>query len=222
MVRADDAEVAAIDRRDLDDAESFGSCDDRRVDGAQRQVAVARNKLGDPEDVGGVGVLEDEVGVQIAEEAHLGLPTEACREQIADLGDDERWYDKWAGMGAQQLQAGRMVGIIGVDVGVKRSRVDDQRDDAISAPRISSMRSEMSLCPLCPLAAAPRRLRRPVLRCASSAARVIAAIVTPWRWASCRSFRSRLSGSLTVVRRMGCQHTTRRQTLPKVGGQATE
>jgi hypothetical protein len=104
MVRADDAEVAAIDCRDLDDAESFSSRDDRRVDGAQRQVARRRHY-----------------------------------------------------------------------------RVNDQRGNDISVLRISSMRTETSLCPLRPLAAAPRH---------------------------------RLTVSLTVVRRMGCQHIVRRERGP--------
>lgn len=57
--------------------------------------------------------------------------------------------------------------------------VDDQRYEAISELMISSMRSEISLRPLRPVAAARRRRRRPVLRCASSAVRVTSAIVRP-------------------------------------------
>lgn len=45
----------------------------------------------------------------------------------------------------QQLEAGRMVVIVGVDVSVERPGVDDQRDGANSEARISSIRSETSL-----------------------------------------------------------------------------
>jgi hypothetical protein len=95
------------------------------------------------------------------------------------------------------------VGVVGVDVGVEGPGVEDQRDGAISEARISSIRSETSLWPLRPLAAALRRRRPPAPRCCSSAVRVTSAIVTPRRSASWRSRASRSSGSFTVVRRMG-------------------
>ena len=72
---------------------------------------------------------------------------------------------------------------------------------------ISSIRSEMSACPLRPAPAAPSWRRAPPPTCASSAARVTSAIVVPRRCASWRRRASRSSGSLTVVRFTGCQHT---------------
>jgi len=66
--------------------------------------------------------------------------------QVAVLGDELRDANGVTGM--QRL---------GVDVGIERARIDDQRDGAISEARISSIRSEMSLWPLRPLAAAARR-----------------------------------------------------------------
>jgi hypothetical protein len=54
-------------------------------------------------------------------------------------------------MGFQQLQASSVVGVVSVDVGVERARVDDQCDGAISERKISSMRFAMlSLGGLCP------------------------------------------------------------------------
>jgi hypothetical protein len=75
-------------------------------------------------------------------------------------------------MGLEQLEAGGVMGVVGVDVGVEGARVDDQRDRRLSARMISSMRSEMSLRPLRPAAFAPSRRRRLTSRCSSSAARV--------------------------------------------------
>ena len=95
------------------------------------------------------------------------------------------------------------MGVVGIDVGVEGPGVEDQRDGAISEPRISSIRSETSLWPLRPLAAALRCRRSPAPRCCSSAVRVTSAIVTPRRSASWRSRASRSSGSFTVVRRIG-------------------
>lgn len=71
---------------------------------------------------------------------------------------------------------------------------------------ICSIRSEMSVCPLRPAAAA-RSCRRPPRRWASSAERVTSEMVLPRRLASCRKRSSSSSGIFTVVRTMVCQHT---------------
>jgi hypothetical protein len=104
-------------------------------------------------------------------------------------------------MGLKQLKARDVVGVVTVDIGVEGASVDDQRDEPTSARMISSIRSEISLWPLRPAAAASRRRRVLAPRCCSSAVRVTSAIVLPRRCASCRSLASRSSGSLTVVRR---------------------
>jgi hypothetical protein len=161
MVGAYDGEVAPVDSRDLGDAQALGRGDDRRIDGAQRQVAVARDQLGDPQPVRDRYWLNSERATgEIAEEADLRLGPEASREQMDDLGDDERRDDERARVSLQQLECGIVVSVIGVDVGVERSGVDDERSyRATSAARISSMRSETSLRPLCPALAAPSRRR---------------------------------------------------------------
>jgi hypothetical protein len=187
VTRLNDAEVTAVKGRYLGMGETFCRGDDRSVCSAERKIAITGNEVSDPQEISGVKGLDDEAGGEIAQEAYLDLPAEACAEQIADLGDDERGDDQRAGVGFQQLQAGRMVGIVCVYVGVERAGIDDQRDVASSVLMISSIRSEMSLRPLRPAAAAPKRLRLPAPRYATSAARVISAIVTPWRLASCRS-----------------------------------
>lgn len=52
-------------------------------------------------------------------------------------------------MGLKQFERGDVVSVVGVDVRVERSGVDDDRGyRATSAASISSMRSEMSVCPL--------------------------------------------------------------------------
>ena len=63
-------------------------------------------------------------------------------------------------MGLEEFQRGRVVRVVGVDVGVERPCVDDERRyGPTSVARISSMRSETSLLPLRPLAAALSRRR---------------------------------------------------------------
>lgn len=51
-------------------------------------------------------------------------------------------------MALQQFEAGWVVGVVGVNVRVKRAGVDDQRDRSVSALRISSIRSDTSVRPL--------------------------------------------------------------------------
>jgi hypothetical protein len=210
--------MAAVERRHFGGIEPFRCGDHRSVDSAERQVAVLGDELSDANGVAGVQRLDREVAFgEIAEEANLGLPAQPGFDQVGDLGDYERGEDERARVGFEQLQAGGVVGVVGVDVCVEGARVEDQRDGAISAARISSIRSETSLWPLRPLAAAPSRRSPPAPRCCSSAVRVTSAIVTPRRSASWRSRASRSSGSFTVVRRIGmpayhcpCQPQTER------------
>jgi len=59
--RAHDAEVSVIDGRDLGDVESFGCRNDRGIDGAEREVVILGDELGDTQQVGGVNRFEREV-----------------------------------------------------------------------------------------------------------------------------------------------------------------
>lgn len=45
----------------------------------------------------------------------------------------------------EQLKAGRVMIVVGIDVGVEGARVEDQHDGVISEDRISSIRSGTSL-----------------------------------------------------------------------------
>jgi hypothetical protein len=99
--------MAVVERGDIRDADPFGGRDHGRVHGAEREVVVAGDELGDSEQVCRVDGLEREVpGCQVAEESDLGLPAEATREQVGDLGDDEARDEQWAGMRFEQLEAG--------------------------------------------------------------------------------------------------------------------
>jgi len=220
MSRADDTEVAAVEGCHFSGLKPLRCRDHRGVYGAERQVAVLGDELRDADGVAGMQRLDREAAAgEVAEEANLGLPAQPGCDQVGDLGDDERGEDEGAWVGFEQLQAGGVVGVVGIDVGVEGAGVEDQRDGAISAARISSIRSETSLWPLRPPAAAPSCRRPPVPRCCSSAVRVTSAIVTPRRSASWRSRASRSSGSFTVVRRMGMpayQGTLSMQTVARV------
>ena len=57
-------------------------------------------------------------------------------------------------MGQEEFKRLVMVSVVGVDVGVERPGVDQDRYFATSAARISSIRSEMSSRPLRPAPAA--------------------------------------------------------------------
>ena len=78
----------------------------------------------------------------------------------------------------------------------------------ISELRISSIRSAMSLAPLCPVPAARSCRGVAVLKYASRASLVTTAMGTPLSSASWRRMASRVSGSFTVVRFTVCQHTS--------------
>jgi hypothetical protein len=104
MPRGDDAEVAAIERRDFGGVEPFRRGDYRGVDSAERQVAVLGDQLRDADGVAGVQRLDREAAAgEIAEEANLGLPAQPGFDQVGDLGDDERRDDERPWVGLEQL-----------------------------------------------------------------------------------------------------------------------
>jgi hypothetical protein len=125
------------------------------------QVAVTRDELGDAQPVCGWHRPDGEGAAgEIAQEPDFWFGPEASREQIDDLGDDQGRDDEWAGVCLEKFECTSVMGVVGVDVGVQRSRVDDDRGyRATSAARISSMRSDTSPRPLRPAAAAPSRRR---------------------------------------------------------------
>lgn len=155
-------EVPSVDGRDVGDAEAFGGGDDRGVYGAERQVAVLGDELDHAERVCRMDRLQHEgAAAEVAEEAGFCLPAQSRLKQVRDLRDDEGGDDERTGVRLQQFEAGSVVRVVGVDVRVERAGVDDQRDGADSARMISSTRSEMSLRPLRPAAAALSVRRAP-------------------------------------------------------------
>lgn len=209
MSRANDVEVAPVQRRDLVLVESFRGSYDRCIHTAEREIAVDAHKLGDPKPVlGGDRVRDQAAGREVAEEPNLRLNAESGPQEVHHFGDDELGDQKRTGVSFEQFEALVMVVVVSVDVGIERAGVDDERYRETSMRRISSMRAETSPDPLRPTpAASSLRLPRLDPRWASMASRVRSEIVTPRRSASCRSLASRSSGSLTVVRFMVCQHT---------------
>lgn len=117
----DDAEVAAVERRHFSGVEPLRCRDHRGVDGAERQVSVLSDELGDANGVAGVQRLDREAAAgEVAEEASLSLPAQPGSDQIGDLSDDEGRDDERSRMGLEQLQAGGVVGVVGVDVRAKQ------------------------------------------------------------------------------------------------------
>ena len=98
MSRADDREGTVVDSCDLGDPQALGRGDDRRIDRAQWQVAVARDELGDPEPVRGQDGFNGECSTcDVAEETDLGFCAEASREQVNDLGMTRVGTISWPG-----------------------------------------------------------------------------------------------------------------------------
>lgn len=162
MLGAHDAEVAAIKRGHLCDVEALGRSDDRCIDRAERESAVSRDQCRDPQPVTRRHRVDRErASGEVTEEPDLRLDAEPRGEQTGHLRDDQDGYDERTRVGRDKLEARFVMGVVGVDVGVQRPRVDEQRGyRSTSAARISSMRSETSLRPLRPAFAASSR-RRP-------------------------------------------------------------
>lgn len=140
-----DAEVPAIECRDLDKVQALGGRDDRGVDRTEWEVAVAGGELGDAQPVTGEdGFGPQRAGGEIAEEADLCDDAEPCCDEVGDFADDEDRDEQRTGVGLEELPALDVVAVVGIDVGVERAGIDQERDVPISSARISSMRSETS------------------------------------------------------------------------------
>lgn len=114
--------------------------------------------LGDSQPVRSSDRVGNQVAIrQITEETHLGFGSEACPEETGHFGYHEHRDDQGPRMALKELKAPCVVLVIGVDVGVEGAGVDQQSYCFTSARRISSIRSEMSECPLCPEPAATKR-----------------------------------------------------------------
>ena len=160
MFRTDNSEVPSIQRRDDIEAQSLGKCHDGCIDGPQGQIAISGYELCDPYPVAWENRCRSEVSRgEIPEEPHFCCPAEASLDEPGDFGDDELRHEQWPGVGFKELQTCFMVTVVLVDVGVKRSGIDDQRDRRASWRMIASMRRAVSRRPLRPALAAIRRRR---------------------------------------------------------------
>ena len=158
MGGSNDGEVPAVECGDLGGSEAFGRCHDRTVDGPQRQVPIPTDQFGDAEPVTRHDCLNGELTRgDITQEANLGVDAKPCSDEVGHLGDHEHGNDQWTGMVQQELERFGVMAVVGIDVGIQRSRVDEEGYRVTSAARISSIRSEMSSRPLRPAPAARRR-----------------------------------------------------------------
>lgn len=125
MDRADDAEVAPVEGGNGPRAEPLGSANHRGVDGAQRQIAVDRDELGDPQQVARFDWLENQLtGREVFEQADLSLVPSTPREQVRDLCQAQRGNEEGTRMLVEELNAGAVVSVVCVEIGEERPRVD--------------------------------------------------------------------------------------------------
>ncbi len=121
--------MAAVEGGDPPDAEPFGRGNHRRVDGAEGEVVVGANKLGDAQPVAGGNRFGDEVpGPEVGEDSNLGTRTEAARQQLDDLRDHQLRNDEGSWFTFEELIACFVMRVARVDVGVERARVDQDCD----------------------------------------------------------------------------------------------
>jgi hypothetical protein len=143
--RAHDSEVAAVQSRDLGQSESLGCRHQRSVHSAQRQITIAPDQLGYPKPVFAGHALTDQVARrEVTKETDFCFDTEASRQQVGHLGDYQYGHQKRAGVRFQQLEALLVMIVVGVDIGVKRSGIDQDGYRATSSRRISSILTETS------------------------------------------------------------------------------
>ena len=82
------------------------------------------------------------------------MRSQAAADEVADFRDHQSRHEQRPRVHSQQFEAGSVVAIVGVYIGVERPGVDDQGDDFASWMSISSTRSDILRLPLRPAAAA--------------------------------------------------------------------
>jgi hypothetical protein len=129
VFRTDNREVPSIQRRDDIEPQSLGKRDDGCIDGSQGEVAISSYELCDPYPIARENRYRREVPRgEIPKEPHFRGPAEASLDEIGNFRDDELRHQQWPRMGFKKLQACFMVVVVRVDVSVKRTGIDDQRD----------------------------------------------------------------------------------------------
>ena len=137
--------MAAIQRRQLVLAESFGGGHDGGVDRPERQIAVGPGQFGDPDPVGcQYGFGQEVPGRQVPEEPDLGFDAEPGAEEVDDLGDHENGNDQGSGMLLEELETFGVMPVVPIDVGIERAGIDYEGYEATSARRIRSICSDTS------------------------------------------------------------------------------
>lgn len=201
--RPDDAEVPAVKGCDLSFPKPLGQGDGRGVDRAEGHLAVGPYQLRDSQPIAcGHRLSDEESGRDVTNEASLGFGAEARSDEIGNLGNDEDRKKQWTRVGFEQLSAGCVVAVIGIEGRIERPGINDQPDCRSSLRRSSSIRSDTSCSPLRQALPPANRRRDPPPRWRWIASRVSSETVRPLRAASWRSRASSSSGSLTVVRLM--------------------
>ena len=115
-----------VNRRDRCNSKALGCGHDRCVYRAQRQVAVGVYELCHPEPITSRHRLDAEVARgEVTKKAHFGIDTQSGGHQVADLGDDQSGHKERTRVRQQEVEAGLVVPVIGIDVGVERTSVDD-------------------------------------------------------------------------------------------------
>lgn len=149
--------MSPVEGCDLCDVEALCSSNYRCVNGSEGEIPVPTHQLGDVEPVTGHHRLDRELACgEITEKTDFGLYTQPTPDEVDDLGDDKGREDQGTRVGDQELNRIAMMAVIGVDVRVERSGINQGGYLATSAAKISSMRSEMSSRPLRPAPAARR------------------------------------------------------------------
>lgn len=139
---------------------------------------------------------------QVVEEGELGVDTKAGQDEVIGLCRREGRDDELALPGIQQREGDLVVGIGGVDGGVQRARVDDQRGDRPSSRRTISSAWRAIASPLPrPAPAERRRLGGAAAEAVASAiaSRMISACERPVSAAILRSAAASRSPRYTVV-----------------------
>jgi hypothetical protein len=199
MSRAHDTEVTPVERRDLDNAETFGNGDQARVDTAETEIGIALDEFTNARPV----TFGERLDMQLARrdravELGLGCRAELPVDEPAGLSYDERGGEQRAGVALEELLATIMVRVRIVGDGDDDVGVDEKGQEPNPSASMSSSSAARR-----PLVDRPRLANRSLRgeNCSAMTSPASRSGATP-RSAASRSTRSATSSSSSIVHRV--------------------
>ncbi len=147
---AHDRKMTSVERSYLRRSKPLGDCNDRCVDGSEREVVVTADQISHPSKIAFLELHEPKlISGERVKEGRLSLGTPLTLKQPAHLGQHRSRNQQQPGITLQQVQKSLVISVVGIESRDKRPCVDRHHVGRPSSARmIYSDRTARSPRPL--------------------------------------------------------------------------